>query len=293
MSLYQTAGKIITANPRALENYRFVTINGKLVVDDPLDHMKLIRLARTYATAVRRSLNFIWKGYSHKGRTKSLYNILPNYVYLETAYKNAKAIAENIRFYEESSSKDKVLANISRFWIASRGNKWDKGNRNIKLIPRDTYFEVLIKYPWDGSWIKAKAFFGEKYTPLLEELIELASRREEGYGVIISFREYPRIHVQVPLWIYLKYLSTPKPKGYGLIAGFDVNSDRINIVIIDTKGGVVTLKTFWYSETVSHGFPRDKAKWIRLNALSDALKWCKRIGVDYIVFEDYSLGKGF
>ena len=78
-----------------------------------------------------------------------------------------------------------------------------------------------------------------------------------------------------------------------MIAGFDVNSDRINIVIIDTKGGVVTLKTFWYSETVSHGFPRDKAKWIRLNALSDALKWCKRIGVDYIVFEDYSLGKGF
>ncbi len=286
MSLYQIAGKIITDNPRTLENYRFVTINGKLVVDNPLDHMKLVRLARAYADAVRKSLNFIWKGYSHKEATKLLYDMLPNYVYLETAYKNAKAIAENIKFYEEKFDKDKVLADIRRFWIGSRGNKWDRGNRNIKLLPRDTYFEALIRYPWGCSWIKAKAFFGEKHIPLLEELIELANRREEGYGAIISFREYPRIHVQLPLWLYLKYFSTSKQRGYGLIAGFDINSDRLNVVIIDSDGNIVAMKTFWYSETISHGFSRDKAKWVRLNALSDALEWCRRIGVDYVVFED-------
>jgi len=27
-------------------------------------------------------------------------------------------------------------------------------------------------------------------------------------------------------------------------------------------------------------------KWIRLNALANALEWCRRIGVDYVVFED-------
>ena len=46
------------------------------------------------------------------------------------------------------------------------------------------------------------------------------------------------------------------------------------------------MRAFWYSGTVSHGFPREKAKWIRLNALARALKWCRRIGVDYVVFED-------
>ena len=286
MLLCQIAGKIIADNLRVLENFRFVTVNGKLVVDNSLDYMKLVRLARAYASAVRKSLNLVWRGCTHKEVTKLLYGILPSYVYLETAFKNAKAIAENIRFYEENLGKNKVLADIRRFWVASRGNKWDKGNRNIKLTSRDTYFEVLVKYPWDGSWIKAKAFFGEKYIPLLKELVGLANRKMEGYGVVVSFREYPRIHMQVPLWLYLKYSSTPKQKGYGLIAGFDVNSDRLNAVIIDNDGDIIVMKTSWYSETVSHGFPREKAKWVRLNALSGALKWCRRIGVDYVVFED-------
>ncbi len=286
MLLYQIAGKVIADNPRALENFRFVTVNGKLAIDSPPDHMKLVRLARTYASVVRKSLNLIWGGCTHKEVTKILYNILPNYVYLETAFKNAKAIAENIRFYEENLGKNKVLADIRRFWIASRGNKWDRGNRNIKLMPKDSYFEVLIKYPWDGSWIEAKAFFGEEYIPLLKELIELANKRKEGYGTVISFREYPRIHVQVPLRIYLKYLSTPKPKGYGLVASFDVNSDRINVAVLNGDRNMVAVKTFWYSETISHGFPREKAKHVRLNALTKALMRCRRIGVDYVVFED-------
>ena len=282
----QTAGKIITDNPKTQKDYEFITINGKLVIDNPQDHMRLIRLARAYADAIRKTLNLIWKGYTHKEATKLLYNVLPNYVYLETAFKNAKAITENIRFYEENLGKDKILADIRRFWIASRGNRWDKGNRNFRLIPRDSYFEALIKYPWDGSWIRAKAFFGEKYIPLLRELMQLANRKKEGYGVIVSFREYPRVHVQVPLWLYLKYFSTPKQKGYGLIAGFDINSDRVNVVVLDDSGSIVAMKTFWYSETVSHGFPRDKAKQARLSVLSDALMWCRRIGVDYVVFED-------
>ncbi len=288
MSLYQIAGKIITDNPGTLEDYRFITINGRLVIDNPQDYMKLTRLARAYAETVKKSLNLLWRGYSHKETTKILYNILPNYIYLETAYKNAKAITRNIRFFEENTGKSRILVDIHRFWIASRGSKWDKGNRNIRLIPSTSCFIVLIKYPWDSSWIKARAFFGGKYIPLLRELVRLAIGREDGYGAIISFREYPRIHVQVPLYLYLKYFSIPKPRGYGLVAGFYINSDRLNVVVIDGSGVLVAMKTFWYSETVSHGFPREKAKWIRLNALASALRWCKRIGVDYIVFEDLS-----
>ena len=286
MSLFRIAGRIIADNKKAIEMFTFVTINGKLVIDDPLDHMKLVRLARTYSNVVRQTLNLIWSGYTHKETTKLLYDTLPNYVYLETAYKNAKAIIENIRFYEENLGKDRILADIHRFWITSRGNKWDRGNRNIKLIPRENRFEVLIKYPWDGSWIKAKAFFGEKYIPLLRELIELANKREEGYGAVISFGEYPRIHIQIPMLLYLKYFSMLKSRGYGLVAGFDINSDRLNVIVIDAGANIVAMKTFWYSEVVSHGFPREKARWIRVNTLNNALKWCGRIGVDYIVFED-------
>jgi len=286
MSLYQIAGKLIADDPRILERFSYVTINGKLIVEDSVDHMKLVRLARAYSDVVRRMLNMMWRGYSYAEAGKLLYDMLSNYVYLETAYKNAKAIAENISFYEEYSGKSRILADIHRFWLASRGNKYDKGNRNIKLIPRENYFEVLIKYPWDSSWIKAKAFFGNKFIPLLRELIELANKRSEGYGAVISFRKHPRIHVQVPLQLYLKYFGQSKAKGHGLIAGFDINSDRLNVVVLNNDGDIVAMKTFWYSEVVSQGFPKERAKQLRLNAVRDALEWCRKLKVDYVTFED-------
>jgi hypothetical protein len=89
----------------------------------------------------------------------------------------------------------------------------------------------------------------------------------------------------------LKHFSSPKPVGYGLIAGFDLNSDRLNVVVINKEKKIITKRTFWYSEVVSHGFPKDKAMVLRLNALSQALNFLSRIGVDYVVFEDLFLVK--
>ena len=99
------------------------------------------------------------------------------------------------------------------------------------------------------------------------------------------------IHLQVPLWLYLKHFSSPKPVGYGLIAGFDLNSERLNVVVVNEEGKVVTKKTWWYSDVTRPGFPKGKAMALRLNALSQALNFLSRIGVDYVVFEDLFLVK--
>ncbi|BDB98269.1 hypothetical protein SACC_12860 [Saccharolobus caldissimus] len=112
--------------------------------------------------------------------------------------------------------------------------------------------------------------------PLLRELENLANKREEGYGAIVSFKHYPMIHLQIPFWLYLKYFSLPKPTGYGLIAGFDLNSDRLSVVVINKDGRVITKRTWWYSEVVSHGFPKEKAEALRLSALSEALGFLSR-----------------
>jgi hypothetical protein len=76
-----------------------------------------------------------------------------------------------------------------------------------------------------------------------------------------------------------------------LVAGFDLNSDRLNVVVINKDGEIITFKTWWYSEVVSHGFPKGKAMALRLNALSQALIFLSRVGVDYVVFEDLFLVK--
>jgi hypothetical protein len=161
--------------------------------------------------------------------------------------------------------------------------------RNVKFHVFQDHVEVKVKDP-RGKWVYGKAYFGKEYLQLLHELEELVSNKVEGYGALISFKEKPMIHLQIPLWLYLKHFSSPKPNGYGLFAGFDLNSDRLNVVI--NKGGeIIAIKTFLYSDVTRPGFPKGKAMALRLNALSQALSFLSRIGVDYVVFEDLFLVK--
>ena len=262
-----------------------VTVNGKLIIEDPVDHMKLVKLARAYSKAVKAMINSILKGVPQSEALKTAYNILPNYVYLETAYKNAKAIVEGLK--ETGGER----CEIRRFWVSSRGNRFDYGNRNIKLVPKNGFFKVLIRYPWDSSWIKAKAFFGDRYVEMLKKLVDLASRREEGYGATISFREHPKIHMHVPIWLYLKHFSENSIAGGRFVAGIDLNSDRLNLVVMDEDSRIVHLNTFWYPEVTSHGFPRDLARETRLQALYTALDVAKAVGASTVAFENLFLVK--
>jgi len=260
-----------------------VTIIGKLIPETPEDYMKLARLAWSFKRAVELMVREVANGTPMKVATKKLYSLIPNYVYLESAYKHAKLVVEGCRF----NNGNPRHVHIKKLFIVSRGNKWDKGNRNIKVIPRHDYFEVLIKYPWGGSWTKCRVFFGEKYIPLLRELVELSEKRIEGYGARIVFRNRRlELHLSVPLSLYLKYFSLPKRRGYELVAGIDLNSDRINMVVIDPNARIITMKTAWFPEVTLHGFPRDRARDIRLKKLKKLLSYARRIGVDYVVFEN-------
>jgi predicted transposase len=274
----------IICSREALDNFQFVTVNGKVIFEDK---DKIVRIARAYSQVVKSAIKPLFDGKSVDELTKEFYNILPNYIYLETALKQAKTIVDGLLDRE----KGKILhAKIKRFWFGSRGNKSDKGNRNVKFHVLEDHVEIKVKDPW-GKWVFGKAYFGKEYLPLLHELEDLASKKEEGYGAVVSFKDYPMIHLQIPLWLYLKHFSSPKPVGYGLVAGFDLNSDRLNVVVISKDGEIIANKTFWYSDVTRPGFPKGKAMALRLNTLSQALIFLSRVGVDYIVFEDLFLVK--
>ncbi|MEM0374075.1 MAG: hypothetical protein QXV69_06660 [Sulfolobaceae archaeon] len=276
----------LIGSKEALEHFQFVTINGKVNFEDK---ERVVRIARAYSQVVKSAIRQLFDGKSIDELTKEFYNLLPNYIYLETALKQAKAIVDGL--LEREDEKGGIIhARIRKFWFCSRGNKSDKGNRNVKFRVLAKHVEVKVKDPW-GEWIFGKAYFGKEYLPLLKELEELVSKKEESYGAIISFKDGVKIHLQVPLWLYLKHFSSPKPTGYGLVAGLDLNSDRLNVVVINKDGRVIAKRTWWYSEVVSHGFPKEKARALRLSALSEALGFLSRIGVDYVVFEDLFLVK--
>jgi predicted transposase len=235
----------LIGSKEAIDNFQFVTINGRVEFKDV---ERISRIAYYYSKAVKAGVNLALKGVSLNDAVKELYKIIPYAFYAETAYKQALALVEN--------NGNKV--EIRKRWIACRGNKSDKGNRGIKFHVLEDHVEVRVKDPW-GKWVHGKAYFGKEYLPLLKELEELSRRKEEGYGAVVSFKHYPMIHLQIPLWFYLKHFSSPKPVGYGLIAGFDLNSDRLNVVVINEDGKVVTKKTWWYSDVTRPGFPKGKA----------------------------------
>ena len=92
MSSYQMMNKII-ASKEALENFQFVTINGKVIFEDK---DKIVRIARAYSQVVKSAIRPLFDGKSIDELTKEFYNILPNYIYLETALKQAKTIVEGL-----------------------------------------------------------------------------------------------------------------------------------------------------------------------------------------------------
>ncbi len=258
-----------------------VTVIGKLVLETPEDFMRLVRLVWSFRRAVKLMVREVINSTPMRDATKKLYQILSDYIYLESAYKHAKLIVEGCKFNNGNPRQ----IHVKKLFIISRGNIYDRGNRNVKLVPDSKFFRILIKYPWDGSWIECGALFGEKHIPLLKELLELANRKKEGYGARIVFREdRVELHVSVPL--YLKHLSLPRRRGYGLVAGLDLNSDRVNMVVIDSNARIVTMKTTWFPEVTLHGFRRDKARDNRLKKLKELLSYARRIGVDYVAFEN-------
>jgi predicted transposase len=267
----------LIGSKEAIENFQFVTINGRVEFEGV---ERISRIAYYYSKAVKAGVNLALRGVSLSDAVKELYKIIPYAFYAETAYKQALALVEN--------NGNKV--EVRKRWIACRGNKSDNGNRGIKFHVFQDHVEIKVKDPW-GKWVFGKAYFGKEYLPLLKELEELSRRKEEGYGAVVSFKDYPMIHIQIPLWLYLKYFSSPKPNGYGLVAGFDLNSDRLNVVVVSKDGEIIANKTWWYSDVVRPGFPKGKAMALRLNALSQALNFLSRVGVDYVVFEDLFLVK--
>jgi len=255
-----------------------VTIVGKLIPATPDDYMKLVRLAHDFKRTVLYATRMIAKGMKTNDILKELRNML-NKAYADAAYKSAKAIVKGCKFNGGTPSHIKVR----KLFILSDGEASKSGNRNIRLESTNL---VRIRYPHDHSWILLKVYFGKEYLPLIQELTELTKQKRVSYAAKVVFRNGKiYLHLSIPINTYLKYFNKGEAKG-GLIAGFDLNSDRINMVIIDRYCRIRDIRTERFPEVTSHGYLRNKAKIKRLKALARLLKYAYYHNVGTVVFEN-------
>ncbi len=254
-----------------------VTVTGRVIPLSNESYMELVLLAYRFRKALIRAIKMYAKGLGKNTIVKEITKEL-NLGYADTIYKLAKLIVKGTRHNESNPLKIK----IRKLFIASRGFTANKGNRNIRLLSTS---ELQVNIPWKG-WVKFKVVFGKRYIPLVKELVEKALSKKLSYTAKIVFRNGKvYLHVTAPIELYLKYFSKGRAKGK-LIAGFDLNSDRINMVIADGLGIIRDAKTEWFPEVTSHGFPRNKANILRLQALAKLQDYAYHHGVSIVLFED-------
>ena len=248
------------------------TVKGRLIVSSPEDRAWFLLLMRNFKDAVEYAHSLMRKGIPDGEIVKLITSrILCNAHYSYSALKRA-------RLYKEQPH-----LKLRKPQLFSVGKGHEKGNRNIRFLSTDI---VKIKIPsvtGRHRWITAKVKFGGRYLGIVEELVN--AKIPYGAGVYLKNSKL-ELHVNIPLELYQKHLSKiPKLyEPYGYLAGFDFNSDRINMVIVDREGHLLDIRTEHFPEVTSHGFPREKARDLRMKALVRLVDYAYHHGVsDYVV----------
>ncbi len=83
MLSYQMMRSKLIGSKEALENFQFVTINGRVEFEGV---ERISRIAYSHSKAVKAGVNLALKGVSLNDAVKELYNIIPYAFYAETAY---------------------------------------------------------------------------------------------------------------------------------------------------------------------------------------------------------------
>jgi len=261
----------------------YATISGRIYVYNE-DYQKLVYLAYKFRKAIAKATRMLAKGLSKEYVEKVITDDL-NQGYAKSVVDIAKLMVKSAEYNGSNPLKIKV----KKLFIISKGEKLFKGNQNIRLVDTN---KLLVSYHLNGrsgrhsEWIECEARFGEEYLPLVNEVVDKALNNELSYNAKIIFRNGKiYLHLGIPVKLYIKYFKKGEAKGDN-IASFDLNSDRINMVIIDKQGIIREIRTEWFGEVNSPKYPRNKAWSLRLQALGRLLNYAYHHRVGIVLYED-------
>mgnify|MGYP000073554727 CR=1 FL=1 len=252
-----------------------VTVRGRLIIEDRFALAKLLYTMRIFRDAVEMAYRLMKKeGLKPEETTKRVARFISNAHYAYSAIKRAMAYLDQGRL------------NLKKPQLYSIGKGCEKGNRNIRLVSVD---KVLIKIPHANGrhgWLEAKVKFHPRHVPLIEELIRQANNGMPYSASIVLSKGKYYLHLHIPLELYAKHTTKVRVSTKArLIAGFDINPDRMCMIIVDTNGHIRDVKTKHFPEVTLAGFPKNKTKDLRLKALSELIDYACHHNVKYFVFE--------
>jgi len=267
-----------------------VTLRARTVLEDKLAHYFYLSAAR-FRAGVIKELDYVKNGII--GTTalyRIAYSVIGNKRYADGAVLIVKEIVESTKRLKTPLDKVKP-----RDWwmLQSRGSPRpeDRGNRNIRLINRNKAKVVLFN---GSSWSRYEIDIRVPriYNKLFEVTAELGMNCKLGYlarllALDTSYdRVYCELQVSIPYELYLEYRRRySRPLGNN-IAGIDVNTDRVNLAIVNKKGILRDIKTFHYPSLASTTLKGEQRRSLLHKVVHDVLKYAYYHGVSTIVLED-------
>lgn len=240
----------------------FITIHGLLIPETQEDYLRLALLCHRFKEAVNKAIRMQLEGIKKSDGVKELRKSLNNWWYAQSAWDFAKMLIEGCK---SNGGNPKHIHVRSKFLI-SYAKSNEQGNRNVKVDGN----KVRIREPFSRKWLEFRHDFGGRFIKADKYTAKVVFRNGRIY-----------LHLTIPFELVRYGITCGKH-----IASFDLNSDRINMVILDRNGRIRDVRVEHFPEVPSHGFPKNKAKDIRLKALSELLDYAYFHNVGIVLFED-------
>jgi len=218
---------------------------------------------------------------------KVIYEVMPNRRYVDGVIVLVRGIYESCRQLGVNF-KEVELGN----WLMFQQTEKEYPVRNITLKRGYEFYITTLDYDGNSERIVIKPTTLKNYKLLLDKILEESQKHTarvvvKDYGIRKGkLWVHGEIQLTIPLNFYYKYMTRYK-RNYGkLYGGVDVNSDRINLAIVDKEGNLRDTYTFWFREVTARSYPRRKARTIIGMRIHEMLKYAYHHGVKTLFLEN-------
>jgi len=218
---------------------------------------------------------------------KIIYEVIPNRRYADGVITLVRGIYESCRELE-IGFREVELSN----WLMFQQSEKEYPVRNITLKEGYEFRITTIDYNGNSERVVIKPTTSKNYVLLLDKILEERQKHTakvviKDYGVRKSrLWVHGEIQLTIPIDFYYKCMTRYKKNKGKLYGGVDVNTDRINLAIVDSEGNLRDAYTFWFRETTARGYPRRRARTVIGMRVHEMLKYAYHHGVKEVFLEN-------
>jgi len=221
---------------------------------------------------------------------KTVYGVVPNRRYTDGVIVLVRDIYESCRQlgvdFREVELGD---------WLMFQQSEKEFPVRNITLRQNYEFWITTINYNGESKRMTIKPTIPKNCRPLLDRILE----EKQKYTARVVIKDYGirknklwihgEIQVTIPIDFYYKHTARYRGNNGRLYGGVDVNTDRINLAIVDRYCRLRDVKTFWFEDATRRGYPRRKARILVGMAVHKMLRYAYHHGVRMLFLEDPSV----